>query len=751
MSLKKRSSTSLALIFKLPVLPVALALATSAACASAPLCQDTFASRPTAKVAPIPQDQNKPQITHGADSVKIDWTDLRSKVEDRYAQVVGKKVSLTPIIIVDGDIIPTNPAANSFTLPKTLNQRDYFLEFRDEKGIARHRTDLSLDESKNAQQIPSWVFKRFVDQGLKIKLPDSLHKMGIDEDLSNASIRLGYENIVWVLSPRADASVKNLVSQHTENLDVIPTFNENGEPVSVDLRDSKSGSWIAKGLKPKNFYFKVDAAFNGNCFFWDDMFVSLATVPHHPALARATIEFWLDVQKMNGGVIPREVRKSNLKSLWFEEVIRVGNEPVPNLQYTNPYLMHRVAEELYRYNPSPENLELLKRVSQSMEDYMAWIEKNRSVKDSHGNFIGFVTNALGSGGDTSRGERGNDHTPDSLRSGWIDLLAQQIDLHKSLVKHYRLFEHIEKEQGRDAEAATFENRALAQESRAHELDALMNSRYWDPQKKFYFDVIPTAQNGFARDLRYETIFGFWPLLSHSANKEQVNAMAAAALDPEKFGGRFPLTANARYLIPVGDSGEDGYWEKWAHWPSTAAVVVEGFRENGRPDIAFQLTVGFLRGMQDTAKDNVYEFYGETSSKDASGAAIFTGRVGHHGTHQTRGRFAGWGKVFPVYSMLNNIIGIDPQIDGHLRWNLLMPLKAGDTIEIHNLAYKGLIVKSIKLVKISDNEFQVTVDNSRKIDLELALFDAHGGPKRTKVTPVGGAGGPQMATLKFVEM
>ena len=726
---------------------LAFSLATSCATA-APVCQDTFASGKHADIAPIPPDQNKPQIAHLADSVKVDWTDLRSKVESRYSQVVGKKTSLVPILIVDGVRLSTDPSSNSYSLPKTLNQRDYFIEFRDEKGIVRHRTDLYLDESKNAQVVPGSAFKRFVEHGLKIELPESLHAQGLDEDLSRESIRLGYEKVVWVLSARAEPSVAKLVHDHSENLDVVPKFNQNGEPQSVDLRDSKTGDWIAKDLKPENFYFKVDAAFNGNCFFWDDMFVSLATVPHHPALARATVEFWLDVQKMNGGVIPREVRKSNLKSLWFEEVIRVGNDPVPNLQYTNPYLMHRVAEELYRYNPSAENLNLLKRVSQSMEDYLAWIEKNRAVKDSKGELIGYVTNALGSGGDTSRGERGNDHSPSSLRSGWIDLLAQQIDLHKSLVKFYRLFAHDEKHLGHSTQASAFEARAATQEKRAHALDQLLNTRYWDASNGFYFDVIPDNKGGFQRDLRYESIFGFWPLLSHSANKAQIAAMATAVEAPLKFGGRFPLPANARDHIPGDDAGEDGYWEKWAHWPSAASAVIEGFRENGRPDLAYQLSLGFLRGMQDASKKTVYEFYGESS--DPKDPAHFIGRAGHHGTHQTRADFAGWGKVPPIYSMLTSVIGIEPEIDGHLRWNLLMPLKAGDTVRIENLVYKGELIRDMRLTKVNENEFQISINSPQKVDIELVLYKGSFAQIKTPLTSVGGTNQTNLTNLRLTE-
>src|SRR6185503_15460584 len=97
--------------------------------------------------------------------------------------------------------------------------------------------------------------------------------------------------------------------------------------------------------------------------------------------------------------------------------------PKANLTYTNPYLLNWAADKLYRYNPSPDNLALLKRVSNSVERYTAWMEdpKNgRVILDKNGNVIGFNGSALGSGLDNSRLNVGNANELAGHQRGFVD-------------------------------------------------------------------------------------------------------------------------------------------------------------------------------------------------------------------------------------------------------------------------------------------------------------------------------------------
>ena len=126
----------------------------------------------------------------------------------------------------------------------------------------------------------------------------------------------GYKKISLRFAIRCRCEGRQILEESAGTVEVEVKMNKEGEPNGVLLTDKNTGKTLLEA-SPKDFYFKLDAAFSGNSFFWDDMFVSLSTVSSHPWLVRSTIEFWLDVQAANGGVIPREVRKGNLKSLFF--------------------------------------------------------------------------------------------------------------------------------------------------------------------------------------------------------------------------------------------------------------------------------------------------------------------------------------------------------------------------------------------------------------------------------------------------
>ncbi len=676
----------------------------------------------------IKPSANRPDVVRADGVVKLDWSRLLACVDQILTRVDGQKPKLVVGVLVNGEekMAKEYPETQAVDVAdSTGQQRDYYLEVRDGSGRLRHRTDLLLHESLNAQNVPGRVYAEFLKQnGMDVSLPASLKAEGFDETLTRIALRLGYEKTVWVLAPKADPKVRAQVGDRDE-VEVVPILNGIGRPVSVSLIEKKTQKVLATDVKPENFFFKVDAAFNGNAFFWDDMFVSMATVAHHPELARATVDFWLNVQDMNGGTIPREVRKVNLKSLWFEDNVRAGLKMTPNLHYTNPYLIHRVADQLYRYHPSAENLELLKRVSKSIERYTEWMEKNRAVRDARGKLVGFVTDGLGSGGDNARGERGNTSAPDSLRAGWIDLLAQMADMQKHLARHRNLLAAHAKKRGAKAEAEREIRLAKAAEKKAESFDRLINSRYWNAKRGFYFDLVSDKEGSWKQDLQYETIFAFWPLVSRSADAKRVDGLISRHLRPEKFGGEFPLPSNARDLIPYEDRDEDGYWNKWSHWPSVGSITMDGFKASGRPDISYGLATGYLRGMHQASRETVYEFYGEARSTGPADEMKIAARPGQHRGHKTRADFAGWGKVPPVYDLIEHVIGIEPHESGHIRWNLLMPLKDGEEVAISNLALHGQVIRELKLKRVSASQVQVAVRSERPVKIEIANYRSEG--------------------------
>jgi glycogen debranching enzyme len=473
---------------------------------------------------------------------------------------------------------------------------------------------------------------------------------------------------------------------------------------------------------PEEVYAKLDAAFNGDVFSWDDMLVALGTIAVHPWLVKSTIEFWLDVQKMNGGAIPREVRKSNLLSLWFADIVRPGEKTKPNLNYANPYLMNWVAERLYAYDPSPENAKLLLRVVKSIADYSKWMKKTRSVYDSEGKFLGFSTNALASGLDNSRGGRGNDHAPEAYQTAWVDTLAQHVAMLKSVVRWNEMF--IEKDLPK-LSAKYIE--LIKDEIKSDE--TLLNTKYYDKDLKFHFDLIPDGKGGHRRDTAYHSIAGFFPFFSASVSPEQAREIVALQLSPERFGGTFPLPANSRHAIRL-EENNDGYWHLDARWPSMAVIVVEGLKRSGMRQAAFDMAVGFLKGMTEASTKTVYEFYGLLNKLSDSGQK---GRPGQESGHTTRVDFAGWGKVPPIYMMLETVIGLEPQFNGELHWNVMFKMESGEKVEVANYMYRGRLIKKLTLRKTESGKLVVDIDQGNSLGpgasdgpIDIKIFDLYSG-------------------------
>ncbi|MEM1009395.1 MAG: trehalase family glycosidase, partial [Myxococcota bacterium] len=464
----------------------------------------------------------------------------------------------------------------------------------------------------------------------------------------------------------------------------------------------------------------------------------------HPWLVKSTLQFWFDVQDRNNGAIPREVRKINLKSLWFPDHIRLGQPKKQNLTYANPYLLHWVAEFYYRYQAGKVPLRFVLRVIQSIERYVSWVERTRSVRNAKGELIGFSTNALGSGLDNSRGSRGNRHEQGSERATWVDMLALQISMYKSLSRwtHRMLVLKVE---GADVPSGKnkWRLKCAAYRKKVSTLERLLRTKYWNEKHAFFFDLVPTTPHGsWKQDVRFHSIAGFWPLFSGSLSEAQLKMMVRRQFQPRSFGGRFPFPANARHALVSGDAKDDGYWDKWAHWPSMATIVLHGLRKK-RPGLAHKLSKRFLSAMSEVSTQTVAEFYGEYKDKEGK----IRPRIGQHGAHKTRLDFAGWGKVPPVLNMLHDVVGVQPllrsvrgkvkrtssRLQGHILWRIF-PMRDGERLEVRNLAYAGKRIDKMILRKVRSGHYVVDVHAPMEIQFHFALFEDKRG-KRTQSTPM----------------
>lgn len=676
----------------------------------------------------------EPMVEKVGPGVTIEWKGIQDQVTLRSRDLnepESRLTQLTQSIWVNGvETYQNIPWGTNFLKldNRPHGQVDYYVEYKRGDKVV-HRSSFGLLESKDGQQLHKDSFdQRFAGELLGVEYDPDLKKIMPSSAITSNAVRLSYNKIVWVIKPDATAATHRFIDNAEEGVDVLAFFGPNGEPTTVTVTDKKTGAKIPANAS--DFFFKVDAAFSGNSFFWDDMYVALTTVAHHPWLVRSTLEFWIAVQKLNGGAIPREVRKSNLRSLFFPDKILYGEEKaLPNLVYTNPNLMTWVMDELYRYHPSKENLALLKKVFKSVEDYTQWMETHRAVRDGN-QIIGFNGSALGTGADNSRGRIGNRNEPDAYRSGLVDFMAQQIQMYKDLAKWTRIIIDAEGSTMSASGRMRMQSNAARYTHTAQQYRTVMNQRYWNQEKCFYYDIIPNGANGWKHNLNFTVIGGFWPLWAGVPTEEQMKCLIEKQMIAQAFGGDFPFPANARnsignfkdpLYVPRPGNQEDGYWDKWAHWPPMVVMAIEGFRRMGRADLAFKYAFDFLKKTAKWSDKTVEESLGEIMKELPNGSVTFDARAIQHSEHTHREDFAGWGKVPPVYMLLVHILGIMPNYQGKLQWNLMIPLDVGQFIQVNNLQYMGHTIKSLKVQRTALGIYELTIESSGEFDIELNLM------------------------------
>ena len=680
-----------------------------------------------------------PQLRRSGGQIRITWSGIRERIINT-AEVENISTetlkSFTSSVYINGvevaKGIPWEQTVATFKEPPS-GQMDYYIVYKN----GDEPVDISkwaMRETADGQNIHEQSFTgQFAGEAFGFNLNSELKAQGFNEELSSTSVRLGNLKVVWVMSPKADSSVQNFIKGAAAGVDVKPLIGANGEPESVTIYDRETKKTLSASAQ--DFHFKVDAAFNGNAFYWDDMLVALATAPYHPWLAKSTMEFWLEVQAQNGGVIPREVRKDSLISLWFPENVRFPEKAKTNLSYTNPYLMNWVADKLYRYNPSEENLDFLKRVSKSVQNYVRWMEKNRSIRDAEGKIIGFNGSALGSGLDNSRNEIGNDNEEAGHNHAFVDFISQHISMLKDDAKWNLIF--VRKAKNSEEKAAYL---AQAKEShrRAMYFTKTLNENYWNQDKGFYYDLDRDAKGVFTQDLAHTVISGFWPLYAAAADTEKVDRIVETQFNPEGFGGNFPFPANARRTITEGKLSrykprefvkEDGYWDKWAHWPSMAMAALTGLRRSGRPDLAHKMAAAFIKKMAESSSKTVEESYGEIRVVDADGSINFISRPIEHASHPHRADFAGWGKGPGLENTLEDGLGLAPTYRRGFDWNLRTTLKTGDKsdiIGVKAIQYMGGNISYMNLRRIGENSYELSVMSEKPFEMRLgSLLDSAG--------------------------
>lgn len=703
----------------------------------------------------------------GKSHIELDWSNLSQLLKEKGPEFSNLDVFL----LIDGleeRAIPSGVTRDRIEFTTPGGQHDVVVIFRDPvTHKAMHETSYFLLEAPKSQAVDPKTFENFTgEHAFALTLPAAfVQSSAIDPELVQRTVEIGYKKVIWTLTDQARPSTRALAEKYGLGLDVVGHLERSGRATSFSLY-SPTGENLGE-IDASEMRLQNDAAFSGNAFFWDNQFVSLASLIHHPSLSGSTLDFHYRSQDLVGnGVIPREVRHSNGVSFHRYYQVRFGETTI-NDEYINPNFTGWVESGLAATNPANVSVPRLKRAISSMQQYAEWVDQNRAVKDASGQLVGYWTSNPGSGADNSPRGGGNINKANFSHYGWVDLLAQQIMLYQDL-------QHLSSELGDW-------KKSLNYAQHAKQLKALLDGKYWNAEKGLYFDLAGDGKGHFTQDLSAATQASFWPLLTRGLSASQTDLFIKNWMTPDNFGGSFPAASLSSHHPEFHLDG--GYW-RGGRWPPSVVVLSRGFELLDRWDQAFIASRDFIARMSDVAHDHrksenkftVYEFYG--MKKDGSGKEIPI--VGVEGDHHTRDDFAGWGKTPLTYNLIRYVVGLRPvepnlggtgndhkwlgelsnskgsffqhftdlahtpaqareAAHGYLEWNLGFDWPTGESIRLKNFVYQGKTIAELSIKKQSLDHYELSVLSEVPVIVQVNRLFAHEGDQTPQAKPVLGAG------------
>ena len=131
---------------------------------------------------------------------------------------------------------------------------------------------------------------------------------------------------------------------------------------------------------------------------------------------------------------------------------------------------------------------------------------------------------------TPRGRLGDfaeKERPNNPNMYWLDAICQQALSAKCIARLFRLVDDSEN-------ARIWEEKFL-------EKRQIVNTRYWDNEDKFYYDIDCEDKHFY----KVPTIASFWTLTSNIADREQAEALVRRMQSENEFGGEIPLVSLTR--------------------------------------------------------------------------------------------------------------------------------------------------------------------------------------------------------------
>ncbi len=355
----------------------------------------------------------------------------------------------------------------------------------------------------------------------------------------------------------------------------------------------------------------------------------------------------------------------------------------------NPPLYAWIEWEYYLFTGDDSRFE---RVYTVLDKYYNWLKANRR----RNNGLYWFEDTGSSGMDNS--PRSSFQTPNLLGSDvcFIDLCCQQ-----ALSAHYLSL--IARKLGKIADEESFAFEYM-------KLNRLINHYMWCERKSFYYDVftrdIPELRHNF---LSAKTAAAFWPILSGTANAEQIDGIVKHLLNPDEFWTQHPVPT-----LSIDDPNYDpkgGYW-LGSVWAPTNYMIAAGLKKRGWNSISRDLTMKHLDAMTAVMKNKtfggIWECYSpETPSpatKDENGGLV-------------RDNFVGWSGLGPIAMLIENVLGLSFDASTNtVSWEIAESGAHG----MKNLHFNGRTI-SLLCGKSSDpDEREIHIETSGEIKVSVTI-------------------------------
>lgn len=494
-------------------------------------------------------------------------------------------------------------------------------------------------------------------------------------------------------------------SKKTYQTQPLPTFNDTKNLLPSPIYDENplwiEMYWRAWEMAFQNFREPVtgsgyvsqylDLPFNANIFLWDMSFETMfLNVAHHLVPGICTLDNFY-IKQHSTGEICREINRATgvdlefwtnsentpLFSRWgFDEYFNQyradveykGREiPTPNPKLTLDALNHPIlawAElESYKWTGDKSRLEMVRL---PLIKYYEALKKY--IRQGNGLYM------------TDWASMDNSPRNTCLAKG-----GTGIDISSEMVLFARNLSELSEILGNQEDAINFN-------SQADSLAEIINTKMWNDERKFYFDLTVSDKL-----CPVKTIAGFWPLISKTSTPERAEHLVNELRNPKTFGRLHPvpsLAADEKEYYPQG-----GYWSG-AVWVMTNTMVIKGLDVYNYNDLANEIALKHLdavaRVYQQTG--TFWENYAADSIKEGintNGAPVVKDIVG-------------WGALAPVLYLIEYGIGLKPNArNNELVWRIETNKRTG----VERFRFNGHITSLIASANDDNMKISVISDGS----------------------------------------